>query len=67
MTARYETLVHARNRNKEYGVPVTVYAEDFKSAVKRAVDIGWLGLDTDASVTVINVEEVPPNGRESAS
>lgn len=56
--ARYETKVHARNRNSDYGIPVTVYAKDRQAAVSRAIEIGWSGLRADARVTVIRVDDV---------
>lgn len=60
MTARYETKVHASNRNSDYGIPVTVYAENRRAAVKRAIAIGWSGYADQAQVTVLRVEEVAP-------
>lgn len=58
--AKYKTLVHARSRNSDYGIPVSVYAPNRQAAVDRAVDIGWSGHGRDAQVTVLSVEDVLP-------
>lgn len=62
--AKYKTLVHARNRNSDYGIPVDVYAPNWQEAVNRAVGIGWSGNSRDARVTVLSVEDVPPTHGE---
>ena len=65
--AKYKTLVHARNRNSDYGIPVDVYAPNWQEAVNRAVDIGWSGNSRDARVTILSVEDVPPTHGEDVS
>lgn len=62
---RYETKVHARNRNSDYGIPVTVYATSKQDAVNKAVAVGWSGHERDARVTVMRVVQeaiVLPSG-----
>lgn len=66
MTAEYKTKVHARNRNSDYGIPVTVYAENRQEAINKAVDIGWNGYRRDALVTVLSVQEVKPTQEEES-
>lgn len=65
MTARYETLVFAVNRNSENGTPVTVYAENRREAMSRAKEIGWNGNHQDANARVLKVEELHPHPKES--
>lgn len=60
MSARYETKVGPKNRNVEYATPVVVYAENRRSAISRAIDIGWAGDARDAQVWVLSVEEIQP-------
>lgn len=58
---RYETRVHARNLNADYGTPVVVYATSEQDAVNKAIAVGWGGHARDARVTVDRVtQEVIP-------
>lgn len=56
---RYETKVHARNLNADYGTPVTVYATSKQDAVNKAVAVGWGGYPDDARVTIVRVTQEP--------
>jgi hypothetical protein len=55
--ARYHTIVHAMNRHKGYGIPVSVIASSKQEAINKAVDLGWNGRPSDARVSVESVEE----------
>lgn len=57
IVTRYDTRVHARNRNADYGTPVVVYATSKQDAVNKAVAVGWSGYRSDARVTVDRVTQ----------
>lgn len=56
--AKYETVVYPSNRHEEYGIPVTVYANNVAEARNRAVQIGWGGHAGDARVAIKSVHDV---------
>lgn len=56
--ARYECLVHAVNRNRDYGTPVSVLASTVSEARGRAVAVGWDGRPEHAQVTILSIREV---------
>lgn len=58
--AKFHVLVHARNRNSDYGSPLTIIAATRQDAVNRAVELGWSGHPRDAVVTIQRVEDVDP-------
>lgn len=56
---RYETKVHDRGLNSDYGTPVVVYATSKPDAVDKALAVGWGGDPADARVTVVRVVQEP--------
>lgn len=59
--ARYECLVHAVNRNSDYGIPVSVLASTVREARERAIAVGWGGEPRHAQVTILSIAEVVDN------
>lgn len=58
--AKFEVIVHASNRNTDYGEPLTIIAATRQEAVNRAVDLGWSGRSSDARVAIRSVEDIDP-------
>jgi hypothetical protein len=57
--ARYECLVHPRNRSIDDGIPVSVLAANRREAVARAMEVGWSGRPEDGRVTVLSIADEP--------